>query len=190
MQRVRPIGQTVLQVRWRSRARLATLVVAAACSAACATASAVARPMPFPNAPPSPLSFPRPALGYATPTPDALVQTALTQVGAPYRLGGDEPAFGFDCSGLVRYVFLQHYLDLPRTVAELFHVGQSIDLDDARPGDLVFFSTVAPGASHVGITLGRDQMTFVHAPGLNGAVRVESLTPYWRARVVGVRRVF
>jgi cell wall-associated NlpC family hydrolase len=122
--------------------------------------------------------------------PEALIQTALGQVGTPYRLGGDEPVLGFDCSGLVRYVFLQHYLDLPRTVAEQFEVGRPIDLDRARAGDLVFFSTVAPGASHVGITLGGDQTSFVHAPGVNGAVRIEALTPYWRSRVVGVRRVF
>ena len=59
---------------------------------------------------------------------------------------------------------------------------------DVRAGDLVFFSTVAPGASHVGIALDDDE--FVHAPSSNGVVRVERLTTtYWRTRFVGARRL-
>ena len=93
---------------------------------------------------------------------------------------------GFDCSGFVRYVYEQHGVEMPRQVREQFRVGKTIDRDRLEPGDLVFFSTVAPGASHVGIVIGGDQ--FVHAPSERGVVRVESLSPsgqplYWAKRV-------
>ena len=102
----------------------------------------------------------------------ALSGTALSLRGAPYRDGGADPA-GFDCSGFVRYVYEQHGVAMPRQVRDQFRVGKSVDRDQLEPGDLVFFSTVAPGASHVGIVIGGDQ--FVHAPSERGVVRVESL---------------
>jgi cell wall-associated NlpC family hydrolase len=105
----------------------------------------------------------------------------------PYRDGGSDLS-GFDCSGLVEYVFAQHGLWVPRTVAEQFALGRPVDPPDLLPGDLVFFTTVAPGASHVGIAVSSRQ--FVHAPSSRGVVRVEPLwAPYWSARYVGARRV-
>jgi cell wall-associated NlpC family hydrolase len=102
-------------------------------------------------------------------------------------LGGIDPT-GFDCSGFVRYVYHQHGVAMPREVREQFRVGKNIDRGQLEPGDLVFFSTVAPGASHVGIIIGGDQ--FVHAPSENGVVRVESLgASYWASRFVGAKRV-
>jgi len=67
-------------------------------------------------------------------------------------------------------------------------VGVPVSLGEQQPGDLIFFSTTAPGASHVGIALGGDG--FVHAPSSRGVVRVESLTlPYWSTRLIGIRRL-
>jgi cell wall-associated NlpC family hydrolase len=107
--------------------------------------------------------------------------------GTPYRNGGADPA-GFDCSGLVQYVFEQHGIAMPRDVRTQFSVGTTVNADALEPGDLVFFSTVAPGASHVGIVIGGDQ--FVHAPSSRGVVRVERLSAeYWADRFVGARRV-
>jgi len=118
----------------------------------------------------------------------ALSGTALSLRGAPYKDGGIDPATGFDCSGFVRYVYEQHGVEMPRQVREQFHVGKTVDRDRLEPGDLVFFSTVAPGASHVGIMIGGDQ--FVHAPSEKGVVRVESLTQqYWASRFIGAKRV-
>ena len=117
----------------------------------------------------------------------ALSGTALSLRGAPYRDGGDNPA-GFDCSGFVRYVYEQHGVAMPRQVRDQFRVGKTVDRDQLEPGDLVFFSTVAPGASHVGIVIGGDQ--FVHAPSERGVVRVESLgAQYWASRFIGAKRV-
>ena len=117
---------------------------------------------------------------------------ALGFQGVPYRLGGEDPSGGFDCSGLVRYVFEQYRVDLPRTVADQYQFGRRVQLDDVQAGDLLFFSTIGPGATHVGIALGSvGPGEFVHAPGDGGAVRVEHFdSPYWRSRLVGVRRPF
>ena len=162
---------------------------------ACASGAAVAaRPEPFPGAarptvadrpsvpmPESP-GLPGPAV------PSAVLETALALRGVRYQFGGENPAVGFDCSGVVRYVFEQHAVRLPRTVTEQFLVGRDVEIALISPGDLIFFSTVAPGASHVGIAL--DGGTFVHAPGSGSVIRVDRIdTPYWRSRLVGVRRL-
>lgn len=117
----------------------------------------------------------------------ALVTSALALRGAPYRNGGADPS-GFDCSGFTQYVFAEYGIALPREVREQFQVGKRIDAERLAPGDLIFFSTTAPGASHVGIAIGGDQ--FVHAPSSNGVVRVERLgTSYWSHRFIGARRI-
>lgn len=136
-----------------------------------------------------PVTF-RPTLG-TPPAPfgaNALVTTALGFQGVPYRLGGDTPESGFDCSGFVWYVYGANRVEVPRTVAELFTVGEKVRSSEIRAGDLVFFSTIAPGATHVGIALGDGR--FVHAPGANGAVRLDSLgSSYWQERLLGARRL-
>jgi cell wall-associated NlpC family hydrolase len=116
----------------------------------------------------------------------ALIGTALSLRGTPYRNGGTDPS-GFDCSGFTQYVFAQHGVALARDVREQFRQGKSIDSRELSPGDLVFFSTTDPGASHVAIAVGGDE--FVHAPSSSGVVRVEHLSSsYWSQRYVGARR--
>ncbi len=116
-----------------------------------------------------------------------IASAALEFRGVPYRNGGIDPA-GFDCSGLVAYVFGRYGRVVPRQTSAQFTVGAAVSPGTLRAGDLVFFSTVAPGASHVGIALDNDE--FVHAPSSKGMVRVERLTTvYWRTRFVGARRV-
>lgn len=124
-----------------------------------------------------------------TPGPDgyALVGTALSLRGAPYRNGGTDPN-GFDCSGFTQYVFARFGIALPREVRDQFRAGHPVDAQDLAPGDLIFFSTTDPGASHVGIAVGGDE--FVHAPSSTGVVRVEHLgSRYWSPRYLGARRV-
>ena len=117
----------------------------------------------------------------------ALVGTALALRGAPYRNGGSDPN-GFDCSGFTKYVFGQYGVALPRGVREQFRSGKPVKPDDLAPGDLVFFATTEPGASHVAIAIGGDE--FIHAPSSSGVVRVEHLSAsYWSQRFLGVRRV-
>jgi cell wall-associated NlpC family hydrolase len=116
-----------------------------------------------------------------------VVRAALELRGIPYRNGGSDPS-GFDCSGFVQWVFNAIGMKLPREVRDQFGVGEKVDRDEVQPGDLVFFETVAKGASHVGLAIGNDQ--FVHAPSSTGVVRVEKLTiAYWASRFVGAKRV-
>lgn len=113
--------------------------------------------------------------------------TALALRGAPYKNGGADPN-GFDCSGFTWYVFGRHGITLPRDVREQFRMGKAVKSGRLAAGDLIFFSTVAPGASHVAIAIGGDE--FVHAPSSSGVVRVERLSAgYWRPRLVGARRI-
>lgn len=174
---------------------LVPALLALACGA-CASGGAVPRPFPgaaVPGAAPRVAGAPAVAtpVPEAAPTPDPLraelVITALGLRGTPYRNGGSDPS-GFDCSGFVQYVFARHATRLPRETQAQYQAGLSVELEQVQPGDLLFFETVARGASHVGVAIGGDQ--FVHAPSSQGVVRVERYTSsYWAARFVGARRV-
>jgi cell wall-associated NlpC family hydrolase len=158
--------------------------------AGCASRGAVPRPFPGAATPPTTRSQPD-LRGPAEPDPIAsdVVATALALRGTHYRNGGSEPSGGFDCSGLVQWVFARHGKTLPRETREQYESGQKIDHDEVQPGDLVFFKTMSKGPSHVGIALGRGE--FVHAPSSRGVVRIESYTKteYWAARWLGARRI-
>jgi cell wall-associated NlpC family hydrolase len=118
---------------------------------------------------------------------DAIVASALALQGTAYRNGGTDPT-GFDCSGLVQYVFAKHGVALPRSVSEQYRAGNAVARDALATGDLVFFTTVTAGASHVGIVVEGDW--FVHAPSARGVVRVDRLSAqYWAQRYIGARRV-
>jgi murein DD-endopeptidase len=117
----------------------------------------------------------------------SLVLEALGQVGRPYRYGGETPA-GFDCSGLVQYVYGQIGVKLPRTTREQHRYGRPIALARAEPGDLLFYSFSGKGIDHVAIYLGDDQA--VHAPVSGRAVIVASVhLEYWQRRFVDAVRV-
>ena len=156
----------------------------AAAAAGCASTGAVPAPFPRPGG-----ALPAATADVVEPASvqSPLAATALQFQGVPYRNGGADPS-GFDCSGLVAYVFEQHGVILPRTTEEQFSAGRRIDPRALEPGDLVFFSTVSRGPSHVGIAISAQE--FVHAPNSSGVVRVERLgTPYWASRLLGARRI-
>lgn len=159
----------------------------------CASTGGTVGPLPFPGATPPPaptISAVNPASPVAgAADAGALVETALSFRGIPYVFGGADPQTGFDCSGLVQFVFARYSVEVPRTVGAQFRIGLPVTLADLRAADLVFFSTTGPGPTHVGIAVNRDQ--FIHAPTTNGVVRVEPVdSPYWHVRFVGARRVF
>jgi cell wall-associated NlpC family hydrolase len=174
----------------------------AAWSSACASTGAVPKPFPMPGmaaAPPSAPVLPG-ALPQAVPaapgiTPPArsgydsyaVTGTALSLRGTPYRDGGTDPR-GFDCSGFTQYVFGRHGVGLPREVRDQYRVGKPVEPQDLAPGDIIFFTTTAPGPTHVAIAIGGDE--FVHAPSSTGVVRVEHLSStYWSPRFLGARRI-
>jgi cell wall-associated NlpC family hydrolase len=122
---------------------------------------------------------------------DAVVESALSLVGTPYRFGGATPEAGFDCSGLVVYVMALQDIGMPRTVQEQYRVGLPVGRTDLRDGDLVFFTTTGPGATHVGIVSNVERREFVHAPNTGSAVRVDRLdAEYWHRNWIGARRVY
>ena len=114
---------------------------------------------------------------------------ALGLVGTPYRWGGNTPEGGFDCSGLVGYVFRDAAsLVLPRTTGEIARFDASTPARDRlASGDLVLFGK-GKAVFHVGIYVGEGR--FVHAPSTGGTVRLDRVDgPYWRDHYAGARRV-
>jgi cell wall-associated NlpC family hydrolase len=112
---------------------------------------------------------------------------AMGLVGTPYRRGGNTPDTGFDCSGLIRYVYLNGAgVAAPRTVSMLADWGQPVPPEALQTGDLVVF-TLGGTASHAGIYVGEGR--FVHAPSTGGEVRLDRLAShYWSRQPVAFRR--
>ncbi|HXP91940.1 MAG TPA: LysM peptidoglycan-binding domain-containing C40 family peptidase [Candidatus Binatia bacterium] len=115
-----------------------------------------------------------------------LARNAMRFLGVPYSFGGTSSA-GFDCSGYVQHVFAMLGIHLPRTADSQFARGERVHGGDLQPGDLVFFQTYAPGASHVGIYLGNDE--FVHASSSRGVMVSKLSESYWATRYIGAKRV-
>jgi cell wall-associated NlpC family hydrolase len=112
---------------------------------------------------------------------------ALGLVGTPYRWGGNTPESGFDCSGLIGYVY-KHRAGVapPRTVAQLAGFGDAVSAGELRTGDLVIFGR--DPAWHAGIYVGEGR--FVHAPSTGGTVRLDRLdNRYWARQMVRYRRI-
>jgi cell wall-associated NlpC family hydrolase len=124
-----------------------------------------------------------PTTTVAPPVPSAghadAASIALRYLGVPYRWGGATPS-GFDCSGLVMYVYAQLGIQLPHYTEAQYGYGTPVPRDQLQPGDLVFFD----GLSHVGIYIGNGQM--VHAPHTGDVVKIAPLS---ELSYVGARRL-
>jgi cell wall-associated NlpC family hydrolase len=136
------------------------------------------------TAPPTPGAG-RPSLISAEQSRDAAIH-AMGLVGTPYRYGGNTVNGGFDCSGLIRFVYRESAgLATPRTVTQLAEFGEPMARADLRTGDLVVFGGRRP--THAGIYVGENR--FVHAPSTGGEVRLDRLDgPYWSRQPLDVRR--
>ncbi|MGI9308569.1 MAG: C40 family peptidase [Gammaproteobacteria bacterium] len=109
------------------------------------------------------------------PRAERAVATAESMVGAPYRYGGNTPK-GFDCSGLVYYSYSKAGVRVPRASRDQYAKSSKIDLEDAQPGDLLFFAS-GSRVDHVAIYLGRGR--FVHAPATGRNVAYGSMRDDW-----------
>jgi peptidoglycan DL-endopeptidase CwlO len=116
------------------------------------------------------------------PTHSNVVSIAMRYLGTPYVWGGASPG-GFDCSGLVMYVFAQVGVSLPHNAAAQYGYGAPVAQSDLQPGDLVFFD----GLGHVGIYAGGG--TFIHAPHSGTVVQISSLSGWYASTYVGARRI-
>ncbi len=113
-----------------------------------------------------------------------VVGIATRYLGVPYVWGGASPETGFDCSGLVMYVFEQLGVSLPHYAASQYSYGIPVPRDQLEPGDLVFFE----GLGHVGIYVGNDE--FIHAPHTGDVVKISSLNEFsYASTYVGARRL-
>jgi cell wall-associated NlpC family hydrolase len=163
-------------------ARLALLVFAALLSAC---ASHTPPPAPVVRAPvfTSSQTF--------SPVAEDVLFRALGLVGTPYRWGGNTPDSGFDCSGLIGYVYHDAAgITLPRSTREMIGMrAQDVDQSALQTGDLIFFATQGGSqVSHAGIYVGEGR--FVHAPATGGTVKLDSLSKaYWQKAYLSAKRV-
>ncbi len=159
--------------------RLSSTLLASAWASLCMQSAALAAP--------SPLESPAPGTSVVAAASHPAVELAKTLIGIPYRWAGADPLGGFDCSGLVYYVFNQLQVRLPRVPRDLFHRTEQIGRSELQPGDLLFFHTFAR-LSHVGIYIGEGR--FIHAPRRGQTVKIESIdSKYYQKRYAGARRV-
>lgn len=142
------------------------------------------------------MSHPKPAAHFALPAhqpgganPNDILFRAIGLIGTPYRYGGNTPESGFDCSGLVAYVFRDVAgVALPRTANEIGAIdAPRIQRKQLDSGDVVLFGN-GDRVNHVGIYVGRGR--FVHAPNSGGTVRLDYLdAPYWNEHFSGALRI-
>ncbi|MDR0586274.1 MAG: C40 family peptidase [Treponema sp.] len=124
-----------------------------------------------------------------------VVETALQCLGVPYKYAGADPE-GFDCSGLIYYAYHKAAgMELSRSTEGLWTGGKAVVLDEVKPGDVLVFTTIRPGASHAGIVIENtgEGVTFVHAAsqGPELGVIVSNLNErYYKARFMGARGYF
>jgi cell wall-associated NlpC family hydrolase len=118
---------------------------------------------------------------YRQPVGTRAVDFAKRFIGVPYRWGGSSPS-GFDCSGLVRYVYRRFGIDLPHSSYADYNLGRRVGRWALKPGDLVFFS----GLGHVGLYVGKGR--FIHAPHSGTRVQISRLRD-WGASYDGARRL-
>jgi cell wall-associated NlpC family hydrolase len=121
----------------------------------------------------------------ASPQPAARVlEVANSFKGLPYVWAGKSAGKGFDCSGYLYEVMRLNGYEIPRMADHQFAQSTKVSYSNLQPGDMVFFSTYMPGASHCGLYLGNGK--FIHASSAGGAVIVSQMkSGYYRQRFVG-----
>lgn len=137
---------------------------------------------------------------------DKIIKLALKMVGKPYKYGGITPDEGFDCSGLVYYVFKKNGINMNRTVEEQFKQGKEIELFEIRKCDLIFFQVYENSLynlgiiknfftefiklypNHVAIYLGEGK--FIHSSKKGDYVKIDTLRKkFWKKHLIGIKRV-
>lgn len=185
-----PVARFTLSIPLPQVARWALLFSAIALLAACA--SSPQRRQPTYKTSHSALADLPPRAPSAASAGEAndILFRAIGLVGTPYRWGGNTPAGGFDCSGLIDYIYRTATgIKLPRTSHDMasMHARKVRKMTQLASGDLVFFD-IGGAISHVGVYVGKGR--FVHAPNSGGTVRLDDIDgPYWGDHFAYARRV-
>ncbi len=155
------------------------------------TACSSQAPAPAPVVPkqrPLVINYSQPSF---SPVAEDVLFRAIGLVGTPYRWGGNTPDSGFDCSGLIKYVYQDAAgIRLPRSTREMIVMrAPNVDINALQSGDVVFFATGGGSqVSHAGIYVGEGR--FVHAPSTGGTVRLDHLSnSYWHKAYLQAKRI-
>jgi cell wall-associated NlpC family hydrolase len=128
-----------------------------------------------------------PLTGTSAELRQSAAQLALSYLGMPYLWGGESPETGFDCSGLVQYVYGRHGVRVPRVAEDQADVGYPVPPDQLAPGDAVFFADSTGYIHHEGLYIGGG--LFVHAPKTGDVIKISSLgESYYAGQYAGARR--
>ena len=113
----------------------------------------------------------------------SIVRLAYQELGTRYKYGGSSPREGFDCSGLMTYVYKNGAgIKIPRTAAAQRNRSRTVNYAKLQPGDMLFFKTSAK-SNHVGIYIGNRQ--FIHAPNRRSKVKITTMdNSYWHSKFV------
>ena len=119
-----------------------------------------------------------------------LMLHSMSLIGTPYRFGGSNRNTGFDCSGMVQFVYRETLnVSLPRTARDMAAAGKVINKNQLKVGDLVFFNTNGKKFSHVGLYIGENR--FIHAPSSKSSIKINYLSDkYYASRFTGARTFF
>jgi len=126
---------------------------------------------------------------------DSLLQFAQSLIGTRYCPGSANPLTGFDCSGFVSYVFKSFHFNVPRSSCDFANVGEKVNLEDARPGDIILFTGTKKHArriGHIGIICcnSTNEITFIHSTsGKEHGVTITAMNKDYRQRFVQIVRL-
>jgi peptidoglycan DL-endopeptidase CwlO len=176
------IHSEISRMRAAEAARQAALQRAAEAAAAAQQRSASTEALSGTVGLPSSSTSSTPTAPAPPPSHGGVVGIAMQYLGVPYVWGGASPA-GFDCSGLVMYVYAQVGVSLPHSSYAQYGMGSPVSRDQLQSGDLVFFN----GLGHVGIYVGGG--SFIHAPHTGDVVKISSMSGWYSSTFVGGRRL-
>lgn len=131
-----------------------------------------------------------------TTSPDEVIAYAKTLIGTPYKYGSIDPDVGFDCSGFITHVFNHFDISVPRSSIDFTNVDRTVNISDAKSGDLILFTgtdSLERDVGHMGLVVtGSDQgLSFIHSTsGKAYGVTITPLNEYYQGRFVKVVRIF
>lgn len=127
--------------------------------------------------------------------PQELVSYATTLIGTPYKYASVDPDIGFDCSGFITYVFNHFDISVPRSSKDFSDVGEEVDINSSKAGDLILFTGTNPENPEIGhmgiITKNENSIEFIHSTsGKAYGVTITPFNVHYEKRFVKVIRVF